>query len=368
MRPTFGALLATLLVSLAVLSQPQHLNAQRRLGRGLSKDVFRSALDRGLDTVIRRAGRPRRSVAFGVNLFLAHEYAIDKVPVEPLKKAVTAFKEAGVSRIDINMGLFPWIDGDQATIAKYDALIEHIRSMGLQVAINPQYSRTRHRVNSLAEWRTLAFRMFGEVSGRYHPDILVVVHEPTTMASRAGFKAEPQEWASFARDAARLVRQKSPKTRIGAGGLASERKYFDAFLELREIDVMTMDIYQLRQLPNYEDMAAAARKKGKPVYIEETWRPSYVTPRPGMSLDEVGVTSIADRAFEDIDSKWLRAIAAWAAVNDVEAVTPFWMQTFFAYDGDATAVDAGYIRQTLEAIESGARTNTYQTLRDLARR
>ncbi len=60
-------------------------------------------------------------------------------------------------------------------------------------------------------------------------------------------------------------------------------------------------------------------------------------------------------------------MASWAAAHRVEAITPFWMQTFFAYGGDGTeAFDPQYLRQVMAAIDKGERTATYKALRDLA--
>jgi hypothetical protein len=361
-------LLASLLLTGLAAAPPTGRAADKK---GLSKDRYLAAMDRALDQLGKTArGAAARGgrVQIHANLFLAHEAFIASTPLDTLKRAVDAFKEAGIAQVDLNMGLFPWVDGDQPTIAKYDAVVEHIRRSGMRVAVNPQYSPLRHKVKGFDEWRRLALQIYGEIARRYQPDVFVVVHEPTTMASRMGARTSPSQWSEFAREAAKLVREKSKNSRIGAGGLSTEKKYFDAFAGMREIDVLTLDVYQLRPLPTYEEMVRTAKANGKPVYVEETWRPPYYQPAPGRTLDQVSVQSVGDPAFEALDVKWMQTMAAWAAAQGIEGITPVWMQTFFAYGSAGTeAFDREYLRRVMAAIDKGERTRTFHALKDLAR-
>ena len=339
---------------------------------GISKDQYLTDMNLALDrlgTTDRAAAARGGRVQIHANLFLAHEAFIAATPLSTLKRAVDAFKEAGVAQVDLNMGLFPWVDGDKATIEKYDAVVEHIRTSGMRVAVNPQYSPLRHKLKGFDQWRRQALQIYGEIARRYRPDVFVVVHEPTTMASRLGASGtKPSEWGDFAREAANLVREKSPKSRIGAGGLSTEQEYFNTFARMKEIDVLTLDVYQLRALPTYEEMVRTARANGKPVYVEETWRPPYYRPEPGRTLDQISVKSVGDPAFEALDVKWIRTMMAWAAAHDVEGITPVWMQTFFAHGSDGTeAFDPEYLRRVMAAIDKGERTQTFQALKDLGR-
>jgi hypothetical protein len=57
---------------------------------------------------------------------------------------------------------------------------------------------------------------------------------------------------------AKVVKENAPTTRIGTGGFASEWKYFDAFVRLPEIEVLTTDIYSCRVLKAYNQMIRVA--------------------------------------------------------------------------------------------------------------
>jgi hypothetical protein len=338
-------------------------------GQGLSQDAYQKLLAQALDEVSGRIPEAaRRRTEFGLNLFIAHEAWVGGMAKEALVRAVDAFKEAGVDRVDLNPGQFPWLDGDQATIAKYDAAVERIRQHGMQLALNPQYSSVTHRVSSFAEWRRRAASLYAELARRYHPDTFVVVHEPSTMALRIGTEVPLSDWVDFVRDTAEAVKRNSPRTRIGAGGLATEGQTFDAFVRLPEVKVLTLDIYGVRDLKAYNRMIRAAQAAGKPVYIEETWRPPYFQPRSGMTPDAASLKNVGNVAFQALDSRWLRVMTAYAQANGLEAITPVWMFALFSYvHGTGDLDDPAYNRAVVQAILRGERTETFRTLQELVR-
>ena len=130
--------------------------------------------------------------------------------------------------------------------------------------------------------------------------------------------------------------------------------------------MLTLDIYGLRELKEYNLMIRAARAAGKPVYIEETWRPPYFQPRPGMSPDTASLKSIGNQEFQALDSRWLRAMTAYAQANALEAITPIWMFALFSYvQGNGDLDDPAYNRAVVEAIRRGERTATFRTLQEL---
>jgi len=332
--------------------------------RSVTKEEYREGLTKGLDAIDKRVNRGKQTpLEFSSNLFFAHEVMIEHVPTDVLLKVVDGFRDLGLHRVDINPGLFPWKDKKPEVIAKYDAVIRRIRDHGMKLVFNPQYSVVYHKVRSLEEWRDAALPVYAELARRYQPDIMVVAHEPTTMAKRMGADVSEREWAAFAREAAKVVKKESPRTRIGAGGLYTEFSYYEEFVELPEIEVLTLDIYNLAGFRRYNQMIQMAQKAGKPVYIEETWRPPHVESRGRrMSLEQISAVGIGDRFYEDLDVRWIESITRYAGVWGLEAVTPFWMQTFFRYapDGDSSNVlDSKYNNRVSDAVHQGERTRTF---------
>lgn len=344
-------------------------------GSPSARDTYISTTTEALDTVIRESQRvPQKPLQFGANLWFAHEAWIERVPGSTLEFYVDALRDAGVHRIDINTGLFPWLTpGTQRadeTIAKYDAAIRRIRDWRLQLVFNPQYSPTYHRLSSFDELTQRSLFVYEQLARRYQPDIFIVVHEPTTMARRLGVTVSPQEWANFARTAAQTVRRVSPRTRIGAGGLHSEIDYYRAFAALPELDVLTLDIYELSALPVYTDMAAIARDSGKAVYIEETWRTPFSPPSFNDNPDSISLRGVGDEVFKALDAKWLEAITLYAGALGLEAITAVWTPTFFKYvgEGRGNALDSAYVSETVQAIDNGERTDTFFAFASLIRR
>jgi hypothetical protein len=114
-------------------------------------------------------------------------------------------------------------------------------------------------------------------------------------------------------------------------------------VRLPEVEVLTLDIYGVRELEVYNRLIRAAQAAGKPVYIEETWRPPYFQPQPGMSPDTASLKSVGNQEFQALDSRWLRAMTAYAQANALEAITPIWMFALFSYvQGDGDLDDSAY--------------------------
>lgn len=193
------------------------------------------------------------------------------------------------------------------------------------------------------------------------------------MAKRMNLQVTPLQWRRYAQATARAVKWVSPTTRCGAGGLASEKRFFDAFSMAAGIDVLTLDIYGLKDLKTNNEMIGVANRAGKPVYIEETWRPAYYSPSMGSveSLEALSATGIGDRDFEDLDARWMETMVVYASVMGLESFTPFWTQTFFAYAGldeSNGALDWSYTSQIVAAIETGQRSKSFDALRELIQR
>ena len=139
-------------------------------------------------------------------------------------------------------------------------------------------------------------------------------------------------------------------------------------MRLPEVEVLTLDIYGIKDLKTCNQMIRAAKAAGKPVYIEETWRPPYFKPKPGMTPDAVSLKKIGNREFQELDSRWLRVMTAYAQANRLEAITPVWMFTLFSYvDGSGDLDDPTYNRSVVQAIMRGERTTTFRTLQQVIR-
>ncbi len=352
---------------------------ERRPHGLIGSEIYSRATSHALDEIAAKVTESLREhsthphrLTFSGNLFLAHGAFIPYFQLGTLLRYADALKEAGVGRIDINPSAVAFLNpsGPQDAIGKYDRLVKHIHDdLHLELAWNPEFNRGDIPLKTFRNFTEAALRSYAEMAGRYHPEIFMVIHEPTTMAARVRLKVSPEEWVGFARRAAEIVKKESPRTRIGACGLFYERPYFDAFVALKDIDVMAVDIYDLGHLEVYNDMIRSARAAGKSIYIEETWRMPYQPPgRAAGSLEAASSRDIGEERYAKLDQKWLETLALYASAWGLEAFTPFWTPTFFKYAGrDGNAISYEYERGVAEAVDKGERTDTFRKYQEIIR-
>jgi hypothetical protein len=328
-------------------------------------------LDRGLDEVISNSlalyPRSRHSMVFSGNHVLAYGHVVKLFSQEVLDRYADALREAGAGRLEIYPDPYAWLRKDEASIQRYDALISHMRGIGLGVVLAPEVFRGQTG-KDFSKWQDDTLRAYSEMARRYRPEIFVVVHEPTTMAGRMGIRPTPGQWGEFVERAVRVVKEASPETRTAAGGQHYELPFIRQWLHIRALDTISINIYGLQGLPEYDRIIEMARARGKTVYIEETWR--FPPQAPGRrTLEEAVSAGIGLEKYEDIDRKWLRAFTLYANARALEAITPFWTDTFFKrVEEDGNGLSYGYSREVAEAVLRGERTGTYDTYRELSGR
>jgi hypothetical protein len=359
---------------------PFHLSFSRKIGlcalwliasMGLlafqdDQTRYFNSVNAAINHLINQCGAlPKKPIIFSGNMTLAYGTAVRFVPVPVLLRYADALKEAGCRRIDFNPGLTSL--SDPAVADKYDALVRHIRELGLQLAINPEYMRGEAPIGSFRDYQALALKASSDLAARYKPDIIVVMHEPTTMAARMGLSIAPADWSQFLAAAAQAVKRASPRTRAGTGAFSRELDFFRNFAGLPDLDLLTLDIYSAdpQVLQACSQMIGMAHAAHKPVYIEETWRPHFITGRlppdwQAGSLEQYSPKGVGNAIFAPLDSAWLQAISLFAATHGMEAVTVFRTTSFFRYvtSGPDQGNSPEYLRQVMQAIEAGRRTQT----------
>lgn len=316
-------------------------------------------------------------VVFSGNLLYAHGAVIGSFPLDVLLQYVEGLKAAGAQRIDLNPGVTS-ID-DPVAAAAYDALVAHIRELGLQLAINPTVIEGELGASpTFQDFQDAAMTNYPALAARYQPDNFVIVHEPTTQNARLGISATPRDWDGFIRSVAPLIQAASPHSRLGAGGfyIASENAYFQDFVTIPVLDFMTMDIYDDQNLPGFNSWIQIAHAatdpehpNGKGVYIAETWAPRYLSfplppdwqTLPG-GLDSIALVGACNAVFADMDAHWLQTMALYASVNQMEAVTAFDTPCFFGSGiaGQDKPFDPGFVFAAQQSIQGGQLTSTAQ--------
>lgn len=367
--------------------------ARHATSQTTDESTFIASVNSAMNGLVATLGKPTQPVVFGSNLVFANGAVIANAPLDSLLDYVDGLKAAGVQRVDLNPGVTS-ISSPGVKI-KYDAVVRHIRELGMRLAINAEFATHEMKVTTFQDFQAAALQTYPQMAALYHPDHFVVIHEPTTADGRMGIRATVQDWHNFILAVTPLIKAASPHTRVGAGayqGVSTpalsdqEAQYFQDFVNNIPVcsastvstgclDFVTMDIYNDDTFPQYAQWAKMAHTAGKGVYIEETWAPAWVPyPVPPEDLTPLGYLR-ADMAtlapigplspdFKQMNSDWLHAMALFASANGMESVTAFTTQAFFAYGTssiDSKPTDPTYEREVVTAVRQGQLTSTGQT-------
>jgi uncharacterized protein (TIGR03437 family) len=334
---------------------------------------YTTSFTSAVDSLIQQyPASPKSPVIIGANLYLANGDIVQGVDTQTLLDYVDGLKAAGAQRIDLN----PAVDtvNNAASSAKFDAIVQHIHQLGLELALNPIVGADESGL-SFQDFQTLAMQTYQVMAARYQPDRFVLVHEPSTQASRLGVQTTVADWTGFINALAPVVKAASPATLVGAGdyygarpngdGNSVEAAYYAAFVVNPVLDFTTMDVYtydpaSIAQFVSWAQMAHANKKI---VYMEETARPQFLpatlpanwetTPDETMAVYGSGYA-----AFAPLDALWLQAMTDFASANGMEAMTYFQTNTLFLYvtSGVTQATDPAFITELINAVPLGQTT------------
>src|SRR5580658_2938156 len=321
---------------------------------------------------------PTHKIVFSGNLSEAQGGIIKSRPLTVLLQIVEGIKAAGGQRVDLNPGVESI--NDPTVTAMYDAIVAHIRELGMQLAINPTVLNGELGASpTFQDLQTAATTTFPALAARYHPDNFVIVHEPTTMDCRLGGTTPTvAQWDGFIRAIAPLIKSASPHTRVGAGDFynPAENPYFVDFVTIPILDFLTMDIYdddKFQELDLWIELAHNAvdptHPNGKGIYVEETWIPKFLPMGipPGGACNPGGTDAYTpvgdcDVAFASIAVSWIQAMTNWASVAGLEAITVYTTEAFFAYgtSGSDKPSESSYVSTVLSAVQNGQLTTAGQ--------
>lgn len=301
--------------------------------------------------------------------FLAHEVLVASVPLATQLKVIDGLAAAGVTRINIPMGQMPFrFPGSSPGILSiYDAIVTRIRTYpSIEFGMWITYGELYYEVANLAAWTTEATAMLEYIINRYDPDIVSIVHEPTTVSSRMGETPTVPAWTTYLTDvAAACVVAGAPK--ISASFIAgTETAYFNAAAAIGDFTDLGMDIYTITSLSSATQMAETGLAATKVLSIDETWRPQFAPVSSG-SLDGDAIQFIGHPPFESLDVKWVRAMNKFADANGIDGICPIWTQCMFGYgDHSSGAFTASLITKASEGANAGKQTGVLDIMETLS--
>jgi len=345
------------------------LAAQQLASQTPTEPQFIDSVNTAINGLVATLGTPTHRITFGANVVPAYGTKLYNEDLNVILDYIDGLKASGVQRIEFNPGIFTLTH--PANVTKYDEIVWHIRQLGLQLAINPEYETGEPPVADFAAYQTQALSAYQTLAERYQPENFVIVHEPDTMTGRMGITSGISDWHNFILAAAPVIKAASPHTRVGAGCVYNteltfynmENEYFQDFATIPVLDFLTMDVYST-DFSQFIQWAQLAHANGKGVYIEEVWAPHDVPiPVPtgtGEDLDELSVVGPANVDFMAMDINWLHGMALFASAMEMESMTPFTTETFFAYGpaGADKPTETAYQDQYTTAVQQGQLTGT----------
>ena len=268
---------------------------------------FIASVNTAIGNVVSSSGAPSQPIVYGANIPYANGMVVGGATQDILLAYVDGLKAAGVQRVEFNPGLTSL--GNPTVESLYDAMVQHIHELGLELAINVEFSPGELGPKpAFQDFENAAMQSYPLLVARYQPDIFVIVHEPTTTTGNMQVPIS-QDWRSFILTMIPLLRVASPRTKLAVGAFqngvlpdlsAQEAAYFEdwasnipgclgAPADTGCLDFMTMDIYNDDTFPTYIQWASLAHANNKGVYIEELWAPHYLpNPLPPGALSPLG--------------------------------------------------------------------------------
>jgi hypothetical protein len=146
-----------------------------------TEQQYIASVNTAIDSLIATLGTPTQPIIIGGNLVGAYGTKIADIDLSVVLDWVDGLKAAGVQRIEFNPSMATLTHPGNVTA--YDAIVRHIRELGLQLAINPEYEVGEidpSPIANFAQFQAQALAEYQELASRYQPDNFVITHEPDT--------------------------------------------------------------------------------------------------------------------------------------------------------------------------------------------
>ncbi len=313
--------------------------------KGLAKlDSYLSSRPRG----------KRHTITFGAELLVANANRGTDLLGPFAKPGVDAyldrFQELGIQGVTVCVGypLFtPGFPNYSRYVSFYRQMANEVRKRGMKLNVeafvlfaNTPFSGVEADYSGLTfdRFEKEILQMDQAIIDELSPDYLNIAGEPDTEANLLGMPEldDPDRFAEFVKFVTDgLVKR---NTLVGAGGSSWLPITFNQRLvQNPSLDFLSVHIYPLGTsiISNVIQTAELARAHGKRVVMDEMW---LYKAGPGESA--TGIAANAEIFGRDVFSFWrpldqrfLKAMVDLSNLEQIEYVSPFWVNYFFSYIG-----------------------------------
>ena len=258
------------------------------------------------------------------------------------------------------------------------------RGMKLEVESGVLFANTAfspvtrdHRALSFADFVAARKQHVAAIVRELSPDWLNLGAEPDTEARLTGFAAlnDPAQRAAMIKTILEGLDRGS--TSIAAGiGTWNDSRFLATLLSQVKLDAVAIHLYPIgrQQIDALGEACRIAKKAGKPILLDETWL-YKIGPREneGLATSERVIRRDCWSFWMPLDRRFLKAVDAFARIEGVAYVSPFWTDLYLAtvpFDADLdagpyAAVNARYLQAVQAAVLSGRLSPLGETVKAL---
>jgi hypothetical protein len=310
--------------------------------------------------------REHRLEVGGIHFF-AHENNISSTPSTALTGYLRLLHSAGISRVGLHLGSFPWLcdsDSDPGcalasqAVARYDAIFQEAQTLGLNIRVLlPIAASQRLPTVGWQDYTTSVLAMLQRVLDRYPGDIdQVGLHEPSSVeklilqAQTPGATLSPDDWRHDLVDPVCALAQ-ARAIACSASLIPGPRehphaewRFLDAAILSRadRLGINNIQLYGLNTsvIEASEEMVqqfadgvlesgASGPARGRhQVFINAAWRPAWPA-TAGRPL-ESNAAGVGCAELQDADLSYLGALMAWSRALRIGGVNVFYTTGFAA--------------------------------------
>jgi hypothetical protein len=361
-----ACVIAALAVMVALLSRPNPHPKTIEVKGYSSSDVnvpseyqqLYSDYDKGLaelDSYLSsRLKGKKYPITFGAELLVANANRGTDLLSPYAKPGVAAyldrFQQLGIQGVTVCVGypLFtPGFKNYSRYVSFYRQVAQEVRKRGMKMDVEAFVLFANTPFSGIeADYAGLTFDQFKKevlqmdqtIIDELSPDYLNICGEPDTEASLLDMPElnDPDRFAEFVKFVTDGLDKRN--TLVGAGGSSWKPIFFNQRLAQNpSLDFLSIHIYPIGTsiITNVIQTAELAREHGKRVVMDEIWL--YKAGKGEMVTGLAGNDKIYGRDvfsfWQPLDQRFLKAMVDLANLEQIEYVSPFWVNYFFSYIG-----------------------------------
>ena len=310
-------------------------------------------------------GGEKHGTVFSVELVNANgnrgEILLEKQTLAAVETTLSSLKDLGVRGVTLSVQ-YPMLNTDfprsDEYLAFYRKVAARARSLGFTLIVetttvfpNPEISPLGVDYSGLTlqqyihEKRVMVEKVLRELA----PDFLTIENEPMTQRANTGLDFSVANQTTIVNGI--LSGLERAGTKIGAGaGSWDDLAYFESLAANTQLDYLDIHFYPIQGdliIDRAERISEIARSAGKGLAVSETWLyKASASELRGNGTPATAAGIFARDAYSfwaPLDQAFLEAMVKLSHYLELEFLSPFWMQYFYAYlDCDDVTREMGY--------------------------